>query len=183
MKILLIKANPELYNSGGTLNQALFETTVELLSTSHQITTTDLSDSQFDVKQEQEKYRQADLVIYHFPLWWFGVPAVLKDYIDHVFQRGVFFKRVEVYGEGGLMTGKKFMLVVTANMKQQAFGEVPMLKQVHSIDDMLIQPRMANYYVGIKEQLPTFLAEDVVVGDTSEVITNYRKHLKSLDLS
>lgn len=180
MKILIIKANPELYNSGGTLNQALFEISSDSLSKHHEVKTTDLASGIFDVQQEQEKYQWADLILYHFPLWWFGVPSVLKNYIDQVFQKGIFFKRVDVYGEGGLLVDKKYMMVVTGNMKESAFGQVPMLKQVNSIDEMLLQPRLANYYVGIKQQLPTFLAEDVVVGDTSKIPDLYRKHLKAV---
>ena len=34
-----------------------------------------------DVVAEQEKVLAADLVILQFPLWWFGMPAILKGWI------------------------------------------------------------------------------------------------------
>ena len=41
-----------------------------------------------DVVREQAKLEQADLVILHFPIWWFGVPAILKGWIDRTFALG-----------------------------------------------------------------------------------------------
>ena len=46
-----------------------------------------------DVCAEIEKIRRAELIVVQFPLWWFGMPAILKGSIDRVF----------VYG--GLYTG------------------------------------------------------------------------------
>src|SRR6478752_2672207 len=33
-----------------------------------------------DVTSEQQKLLAADAVIFHFPLWWFGMPAILKGW-------------------------------------------------------------------------------------------------------
>lgn len=41
-----------------------------------------------DVAEEQEKLLAADAVIFHFPLWWFGMPAILKGWIDRVYAYG-----------------------------------------------------------------------------------------------
>ena len=37
-----------------------------------------------DVAEEVEKIRAADNLIFHFPLWWFGPPAILKGWCDRV---------------------------------------------------------------------------------------------------
>ena len=41
-----------------------------------------------DVATEQAKLLSADAVILQFPLWWFGVPAILKGWIERVYAFG-----------------------------------------------------------------------------------------------
>ena len=41
-----------------------------------------------DVAAEQAKLLAADAVIFQFPLWWFGLPAMLKGWFDRVFSNG-----------------------------------------------------------------------------------------------
>jgi len=59
----------------------------------------------------------ADAVILQFPLWWFGMPAILKGWIDRVFAYGLAYgfkgagNRYR-YGDGGFK-GKRALLCVT----------------------------------------------------------------------
>jgi NAD(P)H dehydrogenase (quinone) len=70
-----------------------------------------------DIVSEQRKLLAADAVIFQFPLWWFGMPAILKGWIDRVFAYGLAYgfkgagNRYR-YGDGGLK-GKRAMLCVT----------------------------------------------------------------------
>ncbi|WP_028610834.1 NAD(P)H-dependent oxidoreductase [Paenibacillus harenae] len=70
-----------------------------------------------DVTSEQQKLVAADAVIFHFPLWWFSMPAILKGWVDRVFAYGLAYgykgegNRYR-YGNGGLK-GKRAMLSVT----------------------------------------------------------------------
>jgi len=70
-----------------------------------------------DVEQEQAKLRAADAVILLFPLWWFGMPAIMKGWIDRVWAFGLAYGYQGAgnsyrYGEGGF-AGKRAMLAVT----------------------------------------------------------------------
>ena len=71
-----------------------------------------------DVEAEQQKLLAADAVILQFPLWWFGMPAILKGWVDRVFAYGLAYgykgegNRYR-YGDGGLK-GKRGILSVTA---------------------------------------------------------------------
>lgn len=40
------------------------------------------------VKAEQDKVSRADLVLFHFPVWWFSMPGILKGWVDRVFRGG-----------------------------------------------------------------------------------------------
>ena len=41
-----------------------------------------------DVEKEMQRLLECDLLVVHFPLWWFGVPAILKGWMDRVFVYG-----------------------------------------------------------------------------------------------
>ncbi len=69
-----------------------------------------------DVTLEQQKLLAADALILQFPLWWFGMPAILKGWVDRVFAYGLAYgyrnegNRYR-YGDGGLK-GKRAVLSV-----------------------------------------------------------------------
>lgn len=72
-----------------------------------------------DVKQEQEKLDWADFVIFHYPLWWYSVPAILKGWLDRVWAAGYAYAPKtekkplhERYGNG-IFVGKKAMVFTT----------------------------------------------------------------------
>jgi NAD(P)H dehydrogenase (quinone) len=73
-----------------------------------------------DIVGEQEKLRWADTVVLQFPLWWYGMPAILKGWFDRVFVKGFAYGvtdperagRTLRYGEGNL-AGKRALTVVT----------------------------------------------------------------------
>lgn len=69
-----------------------------------------------DVEDEQRKLRAADAVILHFPLWWFGMPAIMKGWVDRVWAYGLAYGyrgagNAYRYGEGGF-AGKRALLSV-----------------------------------------------------------------------
>lgn len=67
-----------------------------------------------DIRAEQQKLMDADVVILHYPLWWFTVPAILKGWIDRVFSFNFAYgPDVPRYGDGPF-SGKRAMVVTTA---------------------------------------------------------------------
>jgi len=70
-----------------------------------------------DVTAEQQKVRAADAVIFQFPLWWFGMPAILKGWFDRVWAYGLAYGYRNAgnqyrYGDGAFK-GKRALLSVT----------------------------------------------------------------------
>ena len=65
-----------------------------------------------DVRAEQAKVAAADLVLFHFPVWWFGMPAILKGWVDRVFSRGFAYAAGRKY-ERGHFQGKRAMLCIS----------------------------------------------------------------------
>ena len=66
-----------------------------------------------DIKAEIEKLNQAELVIFHTPIWWLSVPAVLKGWFDRVLAMGVAWDGGRIY-EKGLLRGKSAFICAVA---------------------------------------------------------------------
>ncbi|MDP5085012.1 MAG: NAD(P)H-dependent oxidoreductase [Yoonia sp.] len=85
-----------------------------------------------DVAGEIAKIRQADRVVFHFPLWWFAPPAILKGWFDRAFAHGALHS-VEQRFDTGLCRGKTALFCVTTGSRaeESAFngkeGDVQML--------------------------------------------------------
>ncbi|XP_004842993.1 NAD(P)H dehydrogenase [quinone] 1 isoform X3 [Heterocephalus glaber] len=58
-----------------------------------------------DIVAEQKKVEAADLVIFQFPLQWFGVPAILKGWFDRVLIGGFAYTYGAMYDKGPFQSG------------------------------------------------------------------------------
>ena len=65
-----------------------------------------------DVQAEVDKIRAADLLIFHFPLWWFAPPAILKGWCDRALVHGALHD-VDNRFDAGLCRGKRALFCVT----------------------------------------------------------------------
>jgi NAD(P)H dehydrogenase (quinone) len=65
-----------------------------------------------DIEAEIAKLEAADLMIWQFPLWWFGLPGILKGWVDKVFAFNRVYGRGRFY-ENGLYRGKRALLSLT----------------------------------------------------------------------
>ncbi|MFC7430445.1 MULTISPECIES: NAD(P)H-dependent oxidoreductase [unclassified Agrococcus] len=81
-----------------------------------------------EVREEQGKIADAELLVLQFPLWWYGVPAMLKGWFDRVFTAGFALGDLDPelgvprrYGDGGL-TGRKALIIVTAGEDARSIG-------------------------------------------------------------
>ncbi|NLU81943.1 NAD(P)H-dependent oxidoreductase [Rhodococcus sp. HNM0569] len=115
-----------------------------------------------DVRAEQDKLRAADLVVVQFPLWWYGMPAILKGWFDRVFVNGFAFgvtdpdtgRRLK-YGEGGL-SGKRAVAIVSAGDRATSFGP----RGVNGDLESLLFPILHGtfWYTGMQPLVPHLLA-------------------------
>jgi len=63
------------------------------------------------LEAEIQKLEAADLLIFNFPIWWFGMPGILKGWVDKVFASSRIYGGEKLY-EGGLGGARKKALVV-----------------------------------------------------------------------
>ncbi len=85
-----------------------------------------------DIKAEMEKLFWCDVLIFQFPLWWFGLPAILKGWVDKVFAAGKIYGGDKWY-DNGVFQGKKAMLSLTTGGKLPMYTEVGINGDIHSI--------------------------------------------------
>lgn len=76
-----------------------------------------------DLQGEMDKLFWCDSLILQFPLWWFGLPAILKGWVDRVFASGG-----RIYGGGkwydrGVFAGKRAMLSATIGGPASMYSE------------------------------------------------------------
>lgn len=75
-----------------------------------------------DIAREQERMRKADLLIFTFPLWWGGVPAILKGWVDRVLAYG--FAYADGYRfEKGFFRGRRGILCLSTGGTRQRFSK------------------------------------------------------------
>jgi NAD(P)H dehydrogenase (quinone) len=65
-----------------------------------------------DIKAELDKLEWCDTLIFQFPLWWFGLPAIQKGWVDKVFAMGATYGRDMRYANGRFK-GKRALASLT----------------------------------------------------------------------
>lgn len=145
--IFVINGAHPFAHSGGRFNKTLFNETITYFESMEgfNVKATAVGDD-YVPKEEVEKFKWADIVIYHIPIWWFQVPFGMKKYLDVVFteghQNGLYTsdgrsrKNPAInYGTGGLMNGKKYMLTTSWNAPKEAFTLEGEFFEQRSVDD------------------------------------------------
>jgi NAD(P)H dehydrogenase (quinone) len=107
-----------------------------------------------DVAAEQEKLFRADFLIFQFPLWWFGLPAILKGWVDRVFAAGLTYGGGRFYSNG-VLRGRRAMLSLTTGGPTTMYGP----RGLNGDLDTLLYPINHGilYFVGF-DVLPPFVA-------------------------
>ena len=126
----------------------------------------------YNVEEECEKFQWADYVLFQYPVYWMSVPWIAKKYIDETFTQGVHYSsdgrsrsdESKLYGSGGLLQGKKYMLSLTYNCPASAFDNENSLFDGLSLDEAHVAVHKTFQFCGL-EQLETYSVHDIFKGD------------------
>lgn len=179
--VLIIKAHQTYPIAKGELN-TLIANDIEAFFLSHgfSVKHTIVSDG-YDIETEQNKFLWSDIIIFQFPIFWFNAPAILHQYIQDVYGYGVFYTSSETYGQGGLLTGKKYMFSTTWGASKDIFCG-SFWEGCTSPDDILTPLHNTQKYVGLTP-LPTFACMSVVGCDnTDQYRHDLQTHLENIML-
>ena len=73
-----------------------------------------------ELDAEIGKIEACDLMILQFPLWWFGLPAILKGWVDRTLAMGRTYGYGNLY-QTGKFRGKRAMLSLTTGGPEEAY--------------------------------------------------------------
>ena len=170
--VFIINGHQKYPFSPGKLNASLVEKAISHFENLGCIIKQTSTEEAFNVEEEIEKFKWADLVFFQTPLNWMGVSWSFKKYIDHVFSMGMMGELSDGdgrskeapkanYGNGGKLSGK-YMISVTANAPKEAFNDPKETFFAGMSEDDLLRPMHLNFKWFGLEPLPTFMAYDVM---------------------
>ncbi|MDM5157083.1 NAD(P)H-dependent oxidoreductase [Bacillus sp. DX1.1] len=87
-----------------------------------------------EIEEEQKHIAWADVITFIYPVWWAGLPAILKGYVDRVFSHGFAY----AYSENGiekLLSGKKGLLLSTMGNTKEAYTANGMFEAMKKTTD------------------------------------------------
>jgi len=72
------------------------------------------------IEAQIERLESCDLMVWQFPLWWFGLPAILKGWVDRVLAMGRTYGGGRFY-DNGVFHGKRALLSLTTGAPASAY--------------------------------------------------------------
>ncbi len=150
MKCLVVYSHP----NPKSFNHAIMETVTETLkSRGHEVVVRDLHALPFDpvlkpvdfegiqsgnlpadIKVEQDHIAWADALVVIHPVWWTGLPAMFKGYIDRVFCYG-FAYSFDAKGLVPQLKGKKVLIINTQGTPKDAYDASGMFEAMKMTSD------------------------------------------------
>ena len=150
MNYLIVYSHP----NKSSFNHAIKETVVDCLKKNgHKVKVRDLYENKFnpvlsasdfetfmngktpeDIRLEQEYVKWAEKIIFISPLWWTGLPAMMKGYIDRVFARGFAYD----YDESGpvqLLIGKEGIFITTTGTPTELYESIDFMNSFINTQD------------------------------------------------
>jgi NAD(P)H dehydrogenase (quinone) len=110
-----------------------------------------------DIASEQQKLLAADAVVFQFPLWWFGMPAILKGWVDRLFAYGLAYGYKGAgnryrYGDGGFK-GKRALLSMTVGGQEEEYSA----RGINGpLDQLLFPITHGTFFFAGMDVLPTY---------------------------
>lgn len=92
-----------------------------------------------DIRAEQRAIMAADVITFISPLWWGGMPAMLKGYIERVFTYGFAYEIGEDFlNPIGLLKNKKVLLLTTIGGPDELYKQKGMYEAIGKTWDWAI---------------------------------------------
>ena len=82
-----------------------------------------------DIAAEHEHVRWADVIVFCHPIWWIGLPAIIKGWVDRVFVLGFAYAH-SPGGVVGRLLGKKAVILTSSGSTQAEFDSTGKMKAI-----------------------------------------------------
>ena len=173
MNVLIINVHPDKESFNNALSESYYN---GAKSSTTQVEVINLRDLEFnpilqygyrkrtelepDLKIAIEKIKNADHLVWVFPIWWGGMPAILKGFIDRTFLPGITFEIEE--GKllpKKLLKGKTARLIITSDSPRwyyRLFIKSPVINQFKKaiLAFCGVKPTRVRYIAVVKNSNP-----------------------------
>lgn len=132
-----------------------------------------------ELTAHMELLEWCDLLIFNFPLWWFGLPAILKGWVDRVFAMGHVYGGGKGVYENGCYPQKTALLCFSTGGPEQAYNGG---KNGH-LDTILFPVQHGIFYFTGMTVLPPFIAYSPARKTDEErknILNEYHVYLNNL---
>jgi NADPH dehydrogenase (quinone) len=190
-RVLLLNLHQkyEGFANGNLTRDLLNEAKTFFLHNGYEVKETNI-DEGYDIAAELEKFQWAELFFIQSPVFWMGLPWLGKKYIDEIFSAGVNTVTYssdgrsrndpsKMYGSGGLMEGKRYMLSFTYNCPESEFNNPKGFFEGMSVDEANVALHKTLQFCGA-QPYPSYGVHDVYKSefDLNSVLQGLNEHLK-----
>lgn len=176
-KTLLLVAHPDLNTS--VINKKLLDN----LEKSENIIVRDITknstNGHFNLEEEHALLKEADRIIFQFPLYWYAYPHILKKWLDDIITPGFAYGRA---GDkfGTELIGKHFSVIVTVGGHKKVYDAGGLVGI--SIDEFMKHLQATIEYVGGVYTYPLYFygtAFSLTDEQINTMIEDYNKYIKT----
>ncbi len=138
--VLVVSGHPRL-DDDSVVNKAIVEELAKIEGYAVDRLDALYPDFRFDVAAEQAKLMEADVIVLQYPVFWYGMPALLQKWMEDVFEHGF------SHGSSGkALVGKELVVSMTIGAPREAYGEGA---AVH-VEDLLLPVKGACALTGME---------------------------------
>jgi NAD(P)H dehydrogenase (quinone) len=129
-----------------------------------------------ELVREQERMLRADLLVFVFPLWWGGLPAIVKGWFDRVCAYGVAYADGKRF-ERGYFIGRRAMLGLTTGGTIERFSAGGSYGEMHHV--LYSVKRCILEYLGLEVMEPfvAYAAPRVDAAARAEYLRSWQARL------
>jgi len=133
-----------------------------------------------ELKLEMDKLLWCDLIIFNFPLWWFGLPAILKGWVDRVFAMGLVYGDGRGVYENGTFKEKSAFVTMTTGGPEMAYTA----SANGDMNTILFPVHHGMFYFAGMTVLPPFISWGPARKSEADLKTDlvrYENYLRSIE--
>ncbi len=133
-----------------------------------------------DIEAELRKVETSDLMIWQFPFWWYGVPGMLKGWVDRVFAYGRAYKSGCSHATG-VFRGKRALLSLTAGASESSYQKGARNGDIHA----MLRPVQRGIlgYAGFGVLVPqiSYGLDDSTPGQRTAMLASWAERLRGIE--
>ena len=134
-KILFIIGHPDLANDSVVTKEVVNILKSEFPQSTFSVLSELYKNFQIDVKTEQDKAKDADLIVFVYPIFWYGFPSLLERWVEVVFVHGF------GHGSKGKVKGKKLIAAFTTGAAESFYTHEGAFK--YTVEEFF-EPKLKN---------------------------------------